>query len=295
MEVLCGDDASCISTGRRTSRVDHDGVCLISSRSDGRTRWEFEERVVIGSRVEDRSFHNRITGCGSLAKQGLYCTGIKAWRRYFLTRTTGCAVRLYEDVTESGGQNSLWGAGLVMADYIESNLSAELREKRVLELGAGAGVAGMVVAATCEAVKVVCTEQPTCMRYLERNLAMNPHLSTHVDARTLYWTTNAQQMPREEQFDCVLACDVTYDPSLFTSLLATMKSHLRPEDTAFALICHDNDSCPLSPRAEAELSVRCKEQGFTFTPISLRGVVTETFYEKTMRMWRLTHAHPLTS
>jgi len=262
------------------------GLYLLCDADTKDSEYVFVERVAEGSTV-DSTYANRISGCRSLSHQGLYCYHLRAWRRYYLTSGVCSSVplRLYEDVTESGGQNSLWSAGLVMANYIDKGNGLALPGKRVLDMGAGAGLTSMV-AAVGGAGAVVATEQPTCMAYLTNNLAMNKHVP--VDARPLYWTTDEPAVPEQEQFDLVLACDVTYDPSLFDALLCTMKGYLKRAG-GVALVCHDNDSCPLSPAAEKGLTSRCVGRGISFDPVDLTDKVDPPFYEKSVRMWRLAH------
>lgn len=136
----------------------------------------------------------------------------------------------------------------------------------------------------------VATEQPSCIDYLRRNVALNPDLSSKITISPLLWGDKVLGQPSDhQQFDVILACDVTYDTSLLPSLLLTIKQSLaqpsrdhlsniaRPscQDNiiqdessvppsaapSFALLCHDNNSCPISKYAPARLTVLCKSLG----------------------------------
>lgn len=66
------------------------------------------------------------------------------------------------------GQNCIWSAGLVMAKYLEySDMRCRLSGKRILELGAGAGLTSMVAALL--GGNVDSTEQKSCLGYLQVN------------------------------------------------------------------------------------------------------------------------------
>lgn len=53
----------------------------------------------------------------------------------------------------------LWNAGRTISDYLEENAPTLLRDRNVLELGAGAGLPG-IVSAINGASKVVVTDYP---------------------------------------------------------------------------------------------------------------------------------------
>ena len=258
-------------------------VYKLKSQETKATKFVFAEQVTEGG--SDGTFSNKLSSTRDLRNQGLYCFYLRAWRRYYLTQQH-VAIRLYEDVTETGGQNSLWSAGLVLAHFIE-RWERPLGDARVMEMGAGAGL-GAMVASTLGAARCVATEQPSCMPYLEANLAFNVE-SAPVEAMTLYWTTDDLKVKSGDQFDIILACDVTYDPSLFDALLNTMHAYLSRAPGAEALICHDNDSCPLSSSAETALVHASHSHGLSFEEIALKGKVHDCFYEPSVRLWRLRH------
>ena len=98
-----------------------------------------------------------ISDIASLRKEGVYCYSMKAWKRCYVSRE-GVCISIVEDVPESGGQFCLWTAGLVLTNFLEYDYDfrRSLKDKRVLEIGAGAGLTSMM--ASILGANVVCTE-----------------------------------------------------------------------------------------------------------------------------------------
>jgi len=169
-----------------------------------------------------------------------------------------------------------------------------LRGVSVLELGGGAGLVGMVAAVLGASVTV--TEQQSCMPYLLRNRDLNKHTGVDFIAKALFW----EACPRdgkgkagekgggfEDRFDLVVGCDITYDPSLFEALISTLYMHLAKGGLAW--ICHDNDSCPLSKTAEAQLGSICAKYDLHFVTWPLKDIMPPEFFQKSICMWKIEH------
>jgi predicted nicotinamide N-methyase len=195
---------------------------------------------------------------------------------------SGIELTLVEDVPESGGQNCIWAAGLVMARYLEDpGVSGCIRGRRVLELGAGCGLTSMVAAAL--GAEVYSTEQDSCLPYLEYNLALNPGIN--VQSRRLHWTHGFDA----ERFDVILGCDITYDISWIDGILETFDKCLTEKGSCF--VCHDDDSCPMSPEAVKRFLQAAALARFEVAEVNFRSTVEEAFGSQTVRMWRLTRLH----
>jgi hypothetical protein len=80
-------------------------------------------------------------------------------------------------------------------------------------------------------------------------------------------------------------CDITYDVNNFEAIFHTVKLCLAP--TGVLLICHDEESCPLSKRARERLEVESAAIGLTMTEIDYRGVVSPNYFHPSVKMWRL--------
>jgi hypothetical protein len=200
---LCGQEGeeSCIA--RKISQNDE----------MTRTSWFFQEECVpwYPRMTPTSKVSSFLDNLSSLRQEGSYCYQLKQWRRFYVT-LEGIVISLVEDVPESGGQNCIWSAGLVMARYLEcSDLRSELSGRRILELGAGAGLTSMMAALL--GGDVYSTEQKSCLGYLQvisllyspsplflqRNIGLNSDISIHT--HELFWTLSCKE---NEQFDFIL-------------------------------------------------------------------------------------------
>lgn len=110
----------------------------------------------------------------------------------------------------------LWRAATRLVDVLLDDTSI-CHEARVIELGSGLGVPGMV-AARLGARMVVLTEQESLVELLQRNVATNfgPECPD-IMCRTLDWSAERARQLREEltdgtPFDLILCCDCVYKP-----------------------------------------------------------------------------------
>lgn len=110
----------------------------------------------------------------------------------------------------------LWRAATRLIDVLldDNDLCSKAR---VIELGSGLGVPGMV-AARLGARTVVLTEQESLVELLQRNVATNfgPECPD-IMCRTLNWSAGRARQLRDEltdgaPFDLILCCDCVYKP-----------------------------------------------------------------------------------
>jgi predicted nicotinamide N-methyase len=263
----------------QTSNLVERTVKARAQQSD-ETLWCFETECVLWSRglTPLQSTATYLSGAESLRKEGVYWSAVNKWKRLYLTRN-GISLVLVEDVPEAGGQNCIWTAGLVMAQYLEynSSVASYIRNKRLLELGAGCGLTSLV--ASVLGATVFATEQDTCMPYLKFNLSLNPDII--VTAKKLHWINDYDG----EKFDVILGCDITYDVKMIKAIFLTISQCLHSEGSAF--ICHDNDSCPMSSQAFEEM-LRCAEDVKLRLAEELYSpYIPAPFQVQTVKMWTM--------
>ena len=170
----------------------------------------------------------------------------------------------------------VWESAYALEQYMRLNIgricaSPPVKRKRglsrckVLELGAGAGLLGLAVAAR-GAKATVLTDHPNAMPLLERNVRRNSALfepvgkkrkkrgDANADAETtttttskskskpkcmpLDWTNDAHvdAVAREGPFEIILATDVVFNETLVTPLLAAIRACGGPRTVAYVCI-----------------------------------------------------------
>ena len=89
-----------------------EGTC----REKKSTKWVFEEACSPWRKniTPTTKISPLLTSLDSLRFEGFYNYQRRYWERYYIT-TSGIVINLLEDVPETGGQNCLWSAGLVMS------------------------------------------------------------------------------------------------------------------------------------------------------------------------------------
>ncbi|KAF1317493.1 putative methyltransferase, partial [Globisporangium splendens] len=130
----------------------------------------------------------------------------------------------------------LWEAGWFLAEYIITH-PAVFTDKVVLELGAGVGFTGLVLAEITKPKRVLLSDYaPNVMQNLRYNVEVNAsRFQCPVDVLTLDWDTWEPSVEDEElRPDILLAGDCVYDVASFPSLVRVLQAFLGPTTTATA-------------------------------------------------------------
>ncbi|KAJ2552390.1 Protein-lysine N-methyltransferase efm6 [Coemansia sp. RSA 1933] len=145
-----------------------------------------------------------------------------------ISRTDASPVRVLQDTagsTKGGIGSTVWDAGIVLAKYIDWQVSQgnmDLSGKTVLELGAGTGIVGITVACLQPECSIVLTDKETLVPLLERNIALN---KTHgnVSARCLDWSNaEHQEIVSKSVPDLILVSDCIWIKDLHQPLADTL-------------------------------------------------------------------------
>ena len=137
----------------------------------------------------------------------------------------------------------LWPASIALAHELIAR-GASLRGKRVLELGAGIGMPGLVAASFgAEVLQIDRNEVAlhVCAMNKERNHASN------VEVREAEWET----FHSEEKFDLILGADVLYVTTMHDRLRAICDAYLAPQGTALFSDPLREQSLPMLEAMEA--------------------------------------------
>lgn len=126
--------------------------------------------------------------------------------------------------------STLWSAGLVLARYLEQERSMFDKGKltlRVLELGAGLGLAGIVCALHGGCQEVVLTDLASVLPYLQKNARFIPG----VRVQEFPWGEPPEEYDLSAPYDLVLAADCIYDVAQVAPFLHALSAVAGPKTT----------------------------------------------------------------
>ncbi|KAI3794282.1 hypothetical protein L1987_36911 [Smallanthus sonchifolius] len=154
-----------------------------------------------------------------------------------------------------------WPSEEVLAYYCLSQLDF-FRSKKVIELGSGYGLAGLLIAAVTEASEVVISDgNPQVVDYIQRNINANSSVfgSTMVKSMMLHWNQE-DLLDVSNSFDIIVASDCTFFKEFHKGLVQTIKCLLKKEGPSEAIF--------LGPKRGNSLDdflMMVKEIGLQFT------------------------------
>ncbi|PKU48316.1 protein n-lysine hypothetical protein [Limosa lapponica baueri] len=123
---------------------------------------------------------------------------------------------------------------VVLCAYLEIG-GIDLRDRSVIELGAGTGLLGIV--ATLLGAHVTITDRAAALEFLESNVQANlpSELRPRAVVKELTWGKDLGNFP-PGAFDFILGADIVYLEETFAELLQTLE-HLCSEQTVILLSC----------------------------------------------------------
>ncbi|KAH0691413.1 hypothetical protein KY285_015907 [Solanum tuberosum] len=130
-----------------------------------------------------------------------------------------------------------WPSEDVLAHYCLSHASI-FRGKRVIELGSGYGLAGLIVAMTTEAREVFISDgNPQVVDYIQRNVNANSGSfgGTEVKPLMLHWGQE-KDTDIANTVDVIIASDCTFFKEFHGALIRTIKSLLKEEGPSEAIL-----------------------------------------------------------
>ena len=130
------------------------------------------------------------------------------------------------DVEPAYTASRVWPASAELALHV-----GVVRGRSVVELGAGAGLAGLACAVN-GAARVVLTDLAENLPLLQMNAARN---GLDVSVAAFDWLTPTTL---GERFDVVLAADCVFWPELFEPLLNAIEAVARPDGTVLVAVTH---------------------------------------------------------
>ncbi|KAJ9653998.1 Protein N-terminal and lysine N-methyltransferase efm7 [Neophaeococcomyces mojaviensis] len=147
------------------------------------------------------------------------------------------------------GHNPLWGhllwnAGQIVARYLEDNAVDIIKDKTILELGAGAGLPSLICALH-NAKRVVVTDYPDAdlIENLRYNIdhSISESYRKSITAQGFLWGSNVDALQHQlehatQGFDLLILADILFNHSEHERLVNTLQQTLRKDSTARALV-----------------------------------------------------------
>ncbi|NWH18047.1 MT21A methyltransferase, partial [Grus americana] len=158
-------------------------------------------------------------------------------------------IRVQQDWRRLGVAAVVWDAAVVLSAYLEIG-GIDLRDRSVIELGAGTGLLGIVATLLGKGVfvclfkaiynhsaRVTITDRAAALEFLESNVQANlpSELRPRAVVKELTWGRDLGNFP-PGAFDFVLGADIVYLEETFAELLQTLE-HLCSEQTVILLSC----------------------------------------------------------
>ncbi|KAJ1448597.1 putative methyltransferase-domain-containing protein [Pelagophyceae sp. CCMP2097] len=146
------------------------------------------------------------------------------------------AIKLWCD-WDVGIGGELWSCGLLLCEDVESHSADYAGARRVLELGAGTGLAGLFLARACPQATVSLTDLEDHLALLQRNVDLN-QLGGRVVAETLDWADASEA--QLQGFDIIIATDCAYHARLHAPLVDVLRRCLTASNAAILGVTKSN-------------------------------------------------------
>lgn len=125
----------------------------------------------------------------------------------------------------------IWDGALGLCQYFDEH-KINFSQKKVIELGAGTGMLGILIALL--GAEVTITDKPNLLRQIQQNVSVNIPSSDipRVKVRALSWGHDHIQFPSD--YDVIMGTDIVYIPESVPLILKTLQ-HLSNERTVIYL------------------------------------------------------------
>ena len=143
----------------------------------------------------------------------------------------GKTLTFFQNWNDVGVAAVVWDAAIILGRYLEK-IAAELHGKKVIELGAGTGFAGIV--ASLLGGNVTITDRKMALNITRMNVEGNLGKNHFIEIEELEWGQNVSSF--SPPFDFVLGADIVYIEETFNDLLKTLQD-LCDENSVVLLSC----------------------------------------------------------
>ncbi|KAK6334802.1 hypothetical protein TWF718_010247 [Orbilia javanica] len=167
-----------------------------------------------------------------------------------LQLSTGKMVRIWEETREDIARH-IWPGGLAMTSYLSTlptpptgelpSLTPLLSNSslNVLELGAGCGLAGIVLHTLLPSTKVTLTDLPITTEITTQNLTCNPSEGTgSISYHPLDWASPLPGWCATTTYDLILVADCTYNTASIPYLVSVLDELCKLSPRVVILLAH---------------------------------------------------------
>ena len=155
-----------------------------------------------------------------------------------LEDNTPITLRTKKEISQSTGL-AIWTCSQILSGYLLDH-PYHVREQRVLELGAGLGLCG-IIAHRLGATHVLATDGDVdVLQNLRHNTQCNANVDsdTNISCPQLVWGHNLSEFQRtHEQQSVIIATDVIYSPKAVEPLWKTVDALLEPDGKFLLAFC----------------------------------------------------------
>ncbi|CAD5124134.1 DgyrCDS12435 [Dimorphilus gyrociliatus] len=142
------------------------------------------------------------------------------------------SLQIIQDWQSIGIAAVLWDSAIVLGEYLHKNPDL-VRNKSIIEVGAGTGLPGMI-ACRLDAAEVVLTDRSLALDSLKKNVEVNSLNESIISVRELEWGVNLKDY--DNHYDLIIAADIIYIEETFEKLLETLR-HLSSQKNFILLTC----------------------------------------------------------
>jgi len=185
-------------------------------------------------------------------------------------------MRAFRPEIPKGG--TVWPAAIILCNFLSSPEGVKLLSgKRVLELGSGVGLCGLLASRYCEEVLITDGDEEVT-RILEENVKLNQRNSdrvSNIKVTKLSWGEGGlgeliQHIDIENGFDIIIGSDLVYDVEALLPLWTTVDGLLKKSISSLFLVCQKDRGLDLV-RQMVELGN--KTFGFKVKNLPLDGMI----------------------
>lgn len=213
----------------------------------------FQDVVPVSSHCPQHENDDSELSAAFFELANVHCVGYrlsaKQLRKNKKPNKNGISVVVEQDPAGACGQHTggiVWETAYLLANYL---LSRKKKLGKVLEVGAGCGMLGLVLAASGGTKQVVLTETDSVMKNLMENIERNDSTAKGATGCQLDWTHVERDAEiasiQPHSFHTIVGTDVIFSPSLVEPLLHTLQ-YMSRKDTIVYLCLQVR--CPDSHR-----------------------------------------------